>query len=287
MRRWYCARFEVVNCKVLFCFLFFLQAFTGSAMEKKADDEVSFIYDKEQKTLTVCKDSETYHFKVDEQKYNSIIETEYSWLLKNNTLPFDTQDFDINHFESLFIDESWSVITAPDSVYPVLVTSDVCECVAIGLISHQKIGMYHVYPENTDGAVANFVKDFTEEENFGETKAILVTGIISPNLSRCYEILQKTNMNIIVHALKAIQLTDKERIFHPDLLTEDDLMIMGKNYSLSSLPFAMLAIDARTLNISLNFNIEKFREESECIMVKALKAEKAGMYVKFYRSLVH
>jgi hypothetical protein len=250
-------------------------------MEEKADDEMSLNYDKEQNTLTVRRGDETCHLKTDERKYNSIIETEYSWLLKSNTLSLNTQNFDINHFESLFINESWRVIATPESAYPILVTSDVCDCVAIVLISHQKTGMYHVYPTNTDEKVANFIKDFTEEKNLDETKAILVTGIISPNLSRCYEILQKTNTNIIVHALKAAQLTDKERVFHPDLLTVNDLMIMSKSYDLSSLPYAMVAIDARTLNISLNFNIAKFHEESENCMVKASKAKEAGMYVKF------
>jgi hypothetical protein len=260
--------------------------FTGSAlpMETEATNNTLSVTCEPEGRFKVYTDGGTEFFQIkiviNEQEYNSTIETNFSWLVKEKISPIDVQDFEINHYESLYLDTHWSAIATPCSPYPILVTSYIYDCVTLALISPQKIGMYHVYPEDKDEKVIKFVKFFMEKDT-DLINAILVTGVISPNLSRCYHILEENSLNMIhVYTLPVIQPTtsDNEKIFHPTILDKNKLMttpsILGEF-------FTKVALDARSGKICLNFDIEKLERESENSMEKAIKARNADMEIRF------
>lgn len=264
--------------KHAFYFLFYLHAFTGSTMASEINDLKLVTHDAANNVyLLHDRDEDSRQIKIDQAEYDSIIDTNFNWSMGSSILPLFDQNFEIDNTKSLYLDTNWRAITTATSEYPILVTSYLYECVALALMSSQKIGMFHIHPEDTNEEVNNFIRDFIDREDFNNIRSTLVTGMFSSNLSRCYEIIKENNIKIMhLHAFKIIEVNSYKTLFHPTFLDKDTLMstpfILNEKY-------AKVAIDARTLEISLSFDIEKFEKDSGALLNKAKEARAAGMYV--------
>lgn len=269
-------------------FLFFVIYLTSSLRATNIEDEMSITYATLKNVFTLKGIDRKLQIKIDQEEYDAVITAKFSWLLDSNIKPLVNQTFEIDPTQSLYLDTGWYAITSVQSPFPILVTGNVYDCVALILTNSKTktIGMYHVYPKNKIQEIKLFIDDYIKESQEFNINSILVSGAISSNLTRCYEIIREKNVKIThCHIIKRIHFENDEIIFSPEVFNNEnicekplDILPILKGLSLN------VAIDSKTMNIALNFNVEEFIKiyiKDTDMLQKALYAQQLGIHVGF------
>lgn len=270
-------------------FIFLLVS--GIGFDSRASESLfeSVSYEVSSKTY-VIKEPEGETFKVidDQEAYDALVSSRFPYIAAHRGAAIPSQALDIDPAKSLYLDTDWRAITNAGLPRPILVTNYLYNCVGIVLMDSKlhKVGLFHLSPYKLGATMDVYLEEFMQGSEVRNVEAMLISGRLSDNLTRCYTALTQKGIKITtLHTLPYI-LTDECEVFSKNAFPDHKTLLENPEKLMAFLrdAFLRVAVDARTMTVSFTFDFEAFDRlysQEGGTLKKAEAAKAAGVHVRF------
>ena len=273
--------------QVFFVFLLVSGIGFGSRASEPLFESIS--YEVSSKTYVIkSQQGETFRVIDDQKAYNALVSSRFSYVADHKEALPNSQAFDVDPAKSLYLDTDWRAITNATLSRPILVTNYLYNCVGIVLrdSQRQKVGLFHLSPYKLGATTDVYVEEFMQDSEVKNVEAMLISGRLSDNLTRCYTALTQKGIKITtLHTLPYI-LLDECEVFSKSVFADSKALLESPEKLMSVLrdAFLRVAVDARTMTVSFTFDFEAFDRlyyQEGGTLKKAEAAKAAGVHVRF------